>query len=250
MITCYVVDDERDAIEILESYIIKAPGLKLLGSFTNPLEALEKINNEIPPDITFMDVDMPELSGLELAELISDRTTVIFTTAYPQHALTAFEKNVRDYLLKPISFERFLASIKKVSAKLVPHLQVQWNDYMFIKSNIKGKLKQINVSNIIYIESIKNYLVIHTLTEDQVTYLSMREFEAVLPADKFFRVHRSYIVNVEKIRTVNGSILQLEKDITIPLGLKYKEPLQAHISKNLISSARFPTLLHTPWSES
>ncbi len=232
MITCYVVDDETDAVDILESYIEKAPGLKLLGSFTNPLEALERIDNSGPADITFLDVEMPELSGLELAGLINDRTKVIFTTASPHHALTAFEKNAMDYLLKPISFERFLASIKKVSAKLEPPLQAK--DHIFIKSNIKGKLKRINFSDIIYIESLKNYMIIHTMTEDSAIYLSMNELEELLPSDKFVRVHRSYIVYIEKIRTVKGSMLELEKGINIPLGVKYKDALQDYISKNLI----------------
>ncbi len=238
MLTCYVVDDETHAIETLLSYIEKAPGIKLLGSSTNPLKALDQITTSLHPDITFLDVDMPELSGIDLAGLIGNRTAVIFTTAFPQHALSAFEKNAADYLLKPISFERFLASLQKVSAKLEPHSQPLVNDHMYIKSEIKGKVKRINFSDIIYIESLKNYLIIHTMMEDPITYLSMKELESVLPVDQFFRVHKSYMVNTEKIRTVNGATLQLEKDISIPLGLKYKDALQAYISKKLISSAR------------
>lgn len=238
MLTCYVVDDETHAIEILVSYIEKTPGLKLIGSTTNPLEALDRINKSFSPDITFLDIDMPQLSGIDLAGLISDRTAVIFTTAFPDHALVAFEKNVADYLLKPISFERFLASVKKVSSFLEPRLQKQDRDHIYIKSNIKGKVKRINFSDILYIESLKNYLIIHTTTEDPITYLSMKELENVLPADKFFRVHKSYMINTERIKTVNGATLQLEKDINVPLGLKYKEALQAFVNEKLVSSAR------------
>ena len=240
MFTCYVVDDESHAIETLASYIGKSPGLELLGTSTNPLEALDQINNLIAPDITFLDIDMPELSGLDLAGLINDRTTVIFTTAFPEYALGAFEKNAVDYLLKPISFERFLASVKKVSSFLEPRLQKQQSDHIYIKSNIKGKVTRVNFSDIIYIESLKNYLIIHTRTEDPVTYLTMKELENALPADKFFRVHKSFMVNADRIKMVNGSTILLEKEINLPLGMMFKGPLQTYINEKLISSSRQP----------
>ncbi len=238
MLTCYVVDDESHAIETLVSYIEKTPGLRLLGTSTNPLEALEKINTSLQPDITFLDVDMPELSGLDLAGLISDRTSVIFTTAFPQHALIAFEKNAADYLLKPVSFDRFLASVKKVSSLLEPRQQKMENDHIYIKTNIKGKVKRINFSDILYIESIRNYLSIHTITETYITYLTMKELEQVLQGDKFFRVHKSYMVNSDRIKIVHGSTIFFDKDISIPIGHKFKESLQTYINKKLVSSSR------------
>ena len=230
MFTCYVVDDEPHAIETLVSYIDKAPGLELLGSSTNPLEALDLINTSVHPDITFLDVDMPQLSGLDLAGLISDRTAVIFTTAFPNHALAAFEKNAVDYLLKPISFERFLNSVKKVSVQLRAHIQNPANDHIFIKANIKGKVTRLNFTDIVYVESIKNYVIIYTEKEKMITYLTMKELEAALPPEKFFRVHKSFMVNSERIKTVNGVNILLQNEMMIPLGQMYKTALQDYIN--------------------
>ncbi|MCF8451746.1 MAG: LytTR family DNA-binding domain-containing protein [Pedobacter sp.] len=240
MFTCYVVDDEPHAIETLVSYIDKAPGLELLGSSTNPLEALDLINTSVHPDITFLDVDMPQLSGLDLAGLISDCTAVIFTTAFPNHALAAFEKNAVDYLLKPISFERFLNSVKKVSVQLRAHIQNPANDHIFIKANIKGKVTRLNFTDIVYVESIKNYVIIYTEEGKMITYLTMKELEAALPPEKFFRVHKSFMVNSEKIKTVNGVNILLQNDMTIPLGQMYKTALQDYINAKLVRSSRLP----------
>lgn len=238
MFTCYIVDDEHHAIETLVSYIDKAPGLTLLGSSTNPLEALEKINTSIKPDITFLDVDMPQLSGLDLAGMISDRTAVIFTTAFPDYALRAFEKNAVDYLLKPISFDRFLNSVKKVSGHLRAHIQDPANDHIFINANIKGKVTRLNFSDIVYVESIKNYVIIYTEEGKMITYLTMKEMEAALPPEKFFRVHKSYLVNSEKISTVNGVNILLQKNLLVPLGQKYKTAIQNYINGKLVRSSR------------
>lgn len=240
MFTCYVVDDEPHAIETLVSYIEKAPGLELLGSSTNPLEALDLINTSVHPDITFLDIDMPQLSGLDLAGLISDRTAVIFTTAFPNYALGAFEKNAVDYLLKPISFERFLNSVKKVSAHLSAHIQSPANDHIFIKANIKGKVTRLNFTDIVYVESIKNYVIIYTEEGKMITYLTMKELGAALPSEKFFRVHKSFMVNSEKIKTVNGVNILLQNDMMIPLGQMYKTALQDYINTKLVRSSRLP----------
>ncbi|WP_276360177.1 LytTR family DNA-binding domain-containing protein [Daejeonella sp. H1SJ63] len=238
MFTCYIVDDEPHAIETLASYIKKAPGLELLGSSTNPLEALELINTSVHPDITFLDIDMPQLSGLDLAGLISDRTAVIFTTAFPDYALGAFEKNAADYLLKPISFERFLNSVKKVSGHIKTQIPTPENDHIFIKTNIKGKVTRLNLTDLIYVESIKNYVIIYTADEKLITYLTMKELEAALPSERFFRVHKSYIVNADRIKTVNGVNILLQNNIPIPLGQIYKIALQDYINAKLVSSSR------------
>lgn len=238
MLTCYVVDDEAHAIETLVSYIEKAPGLELLGSSTNPLEALDLIGHSIHPDITFLDVDMPQLSGLDLAGLINDHTAIIFTTAFPDYALGAFEKNASDYLLKPISFDRFLNSVKKVSAMIQSVVNKPNDDHIFIKSNTKGKVVRVNFQDISYVESIKNYVIIYTDTEKLVTYLTMKELETALPSDQFYRVHKSFIVNVQRIKTVNGSNIYLNKNIEIPLGQMYKNQLQGYINDKLVRSSR------------
>ncbi len=238
MITCYIVDDESHAIETLAAYIEKAPGLSLIGSATNPLVALDEITTSVQPDITFLDVDMPQLSGLELAGLINDRTKVIFTTAFSEYAVAAFEKNASDYLLKPISFERFLTSIKKVTDSLPSKNANSQEDHFYIKSNIKGKLIKLFFGDIVHIESIKNYLSIFTSENKFVTYLTMKEIEKVLPDNQFLRVHKSFIVNINKITTIDGSSIQLSGKTKIPVGQTYKNILQDYISQKLIASSR------------
>ena len=240
MLSCYIVDDEAHAIETLASYIEKTPGLKLLGSSTNPLEALEIIGSSVHPDITFLDVDMPQLSGIDLAGLINDRTAVIFTTAFPNYALEAFEKNASDYLLKPISFDRFLISVKKVSSLIRPTSDKPAGDHIYVKSSIKGKLIKINITDIMYAESIKNYLVIYTGNEKLITYLTLGELEKVLPENQFFRVHRSFLVNANMIKSISGSTIQLLDNTQISLGTMYKSALQDYINNKLIKSSRQP----------
>ena len=142
-LTCYIVDDESHSIEILKSFIEKTPGLELAGSSTDPLFALNEVMVAGPPDITFLDVDMPELSGLELAGLINEYTKVVFTTSFPEYAIDAFEIDAEDYLLKPIAYERFLKSIKKVKKNMLEKSpgNDQPDDFFLIKSEIKGKMR-------------------------------------------------------------------------------------------------------------
>lgn len=236
--TCYIVDDESHAIETLTRYIEKVPGLELIGSATNPLVALDLINTSIQPDITFLDVDMPQLSGIELAGLINDRTKIIFTTAFSNYAVAAFEKNASDYLLKPISFERFLASIKKVSENPKALSSQTPDDHFYIKSNIKGKVIKLSFSDIYCFESIKNYIAIYTIDNKYVTYLTMKELEKILPEQQFLRVHKSFIVSTRVITTVDGSSIQLKNNSNIPLGQTYKSLVQAYITEKLITSSR------------
>ena len=238
MMTCYIVDDETHAIETLTRYIEKVPGLELIGYSTNPLVALDLINSSVHPDITFLDVDMPQLSGIELAGLINDRTKIIFTTAFSNYAVAAFEKNASDYLLKPISFERFLASIKKVSEKPKALSPQSPDDHFYIKSNIKGKVIKLSFSDIYYFESIKNYIAIYTIDNKYVTYLSMKELEKILPEQRFLRVHKSFIVSTRMITSVDGSSIQLQNNFNIPIGQTYKALVQAYITEKLISSSR------------
>ncbi|SKB41295.1 LytR/AlgR family response regulator transcription factor [Daejeonella lutea] len=238
MITCYIVDDESHAIETLTAYVEKVPGLVLIGSATNPLVALEEITKSVHPDITFLDVDMPQLSGIELAGLINDRTKVIFTTAFSDYAVAAFEKNASDYMLKPVSFERFLSSIKKVTDNLPASKANAADDHFYIKSNIKGKVIKLAFNDIVHVESIKNYLSIYTGDNKYVTYLTMKELEKVLPENLFLRVHKSFIVNKNYIKAIDGASIQLSNNTKIPVGQTYKDILQNYISEKLIASSR------------
>lgn len=226
MNTCYVIDDENHAIDTLVGYITKTPSLKLVGFNTNPLVAMEEISNTENVDIVFLDVDMPELSGLEVADILSSRSAVIFTTAFPNYALQAFEKNGSDFILKPVSFERFTKSVHKVQnlikLKKAASTPAE-NENFFINPGVKGRMIQLNYADILYIEGLKNYVVIYTNDNKYITYLSLREVENAIPASKFSRIHRSYIVNVNKIKSIDGNNIILSHSVELPIGSSFKD---------------------------
>jgi len=241
MNTCYVIDDEYHAIDTLVGYINKFPGLNLVGSNTNPLEAINDINNVAQVDIVFLDVDMPELSGLDVADIISPYTSVIFTTAYPNYAVQAFEKNGSDFILKPISFERFTKSVTKVQNLLRSknisdqHLA---NEHFFINPGIKGRMIQLSYADILYIEGLKNYVVIYTTEGKYITYLSMREIEKAIPLSKFIRIHKSYIVNIDRIKSIDGNNVILAQSNELPIGISFKDSFINMINTMTLRSRR------------
>ena len=239
MLKCYVVDDEAHAIETLVDYIEKSPDMQLVGTSQNPLQALGDISL-LQPDLTFLDVDMPELSGLQLADMISSDTAIIFTTAFKNYALEAFEKNASDFLLKPISFDRFLKAVKKVSDLLnkLKDAQRTSRDYFFINPGVKGKMIKLYFSEIIYIEGLQNYIQIFTGETKYITYLNMREIEAGLPASMFSRIHKSYIINNEKIKSVEGNKVTLTTTVQLPIGANFKSTFMKRIAEDLIRTSR------------
>ncbi|WP_461452131.1 LytR/AlgR family response regulator transcription factor [Mucilaginibacter sp.] len=240
MNTCYVIDDEEHAIDTLTGYINKFPGLDLIGSNINPLMAINDIR-EKAVDIVFLDVDMPELSGLDVADIISSFTSVIFTTAFPNYAMQAFEKNGSDFLLKPISFDRFTKSVTKVQnlirTKSQNSLPVA-DGYFFINPGVKGKMVKLNYSDITYIEGLKNYVVIYTSDGKHITYLSMKEVEKALPQDQFSRIHKSYLINLNKIKSIDGNNVILPQGTELPIGISFKDNFFNIIDNKTIRSAR------------
>jgi len=245
MLRCFVVDDEAHAIEVLTRYIQKTHGLELVGAEEDPLVALHAITGgQVSPDVTFVDVDMPELTGIDLAGLINSHTEVVFTTAYPDYALKAFEKNALDYMLKPITYERFLQSVNKVRSRV--HAQKndtrranEPNDDFFIKSEVKGKMTRIRFDEITYIESLQNYLKIHLSNgASHVTYLTLKELEEYLPTSRFSRVHKSFIVNNTRVQGVDSNQIILEGNSIIGLGSNYRNDFLDKINTKLIKSKR------------
>ncbi len=238
---CFVIDDEHHAIELLTRYIERCPDLELLGTSNNPLEALNQFRNGMRPDITFLDVDMPELSGLEVADIVKDQTSIIFTTGFADYAVDGFNKDISDFLLKPISFERFLKSVSKVTAALKPVQQAPAsrteNDEFFINPGVKGKLLRLKFSSIYYIEGLKNHIVLHTDQGKHITYLRMKDLEDAVP-DSFKRIHKTYIVNTEKIAMVEGNKITLINEAVLPLGGVYKDTFLQDVSSKLIRSGR------------
>lgn len=239
MISCFLVDDEQSALDILRTYIEKTPFLTLAGSTTNPLEALRVVQSQ-PIDLLFLDIHMPQLSGLEAARLLQGKTKIVFTTAYSEFAVESFELEAFDYLLKPIAFERFLKTVHKaLNASLEPSSRWQAEDkekapdYLFVKTGVKGKMAKINFDDIVYIEGMKNYLSINTTEESIVTLLSIRELEERLPSRQFMRVHKSYIVALSKIHALDGNQIFFKGlKAYVPLGESYRTALFETLQEN------------------
>lgn len=228
MITCLIVDDEQSAINVLKSYVEKTPFLDLVATANDPIEGL-KILHEKKIDLMFVDVQMPNLSGLEMAKMVGKKTKVVFTTAYSQFAVEGFEQDALDYLLKPISFERFLKAAQRaldVSAFSPSEWQhaAKEDDYIFVKTELKGKMLKVNFKDIMYIEGLKNYVSIYTPEERIISYISFKQLEEILPSN-FMRVHKSYIVSMDKIKAVDGNQILLHNlKAYIPLGETYRAP--------------------------
>jgi len=233
MIRCLAVDDEAYATEIIAGYINKTPSLELAGTTTDPFEAIQLVQSG-KVDLVFLDIQMPELSGIQFLKICGRNCKVILTTAYEQYALDGFEHDVVDYLLKPIPYERFYRSIMKAMPlfQVQPMVQPQEltftpvqpavSDYLFIKGDSKNKFIKVDLKDILYIEGLKNYISVYTNSQRLITYQSLREFETQLPAQEFIRVHKSYIVPLGKISTVDGNSLFVNEQL-IPIGESFKE---------------------------
>lgn len=239
MYKCFIIDDESHAIETLKKYANDSGQLEVIGTSQNPLEAVKYINAHKDIDITFLDIDMPEISGLDVADLIYDNTAIIFTTGHAGYAVQGFEKNISDFLLKPISFERFLKSLNKIIKKLDQKEQEEpKNDsYFFVNPGIKGKMLKINFHDVEFIEGLNNYIVIHTPQNNHIIYLTMKEIEAGLPTEIFIRVHKSYIVNINKVTLMEGNKIMIDK-VVLPIGSSFKDKMLKKINSNIIKTNR------------
>lgn len=237
MLRCLAVDDEAFATRLLASYIQKIPTLELVGTTTNPLEALQWVQ-EGRADLVFLDIQMPELTGLQFLKICGHRCKVILTTAYPEYALDGYEHDVVDYLLKPIAFDRFLRAVQKAQALLPapapvapaplpapvasPPLVAASADYLFVKGESKNKYLKLNYADILYIQGLKNYVSIHVPGQRVVTYQTLRDLEAQLPQPPFVRVHKSFIISLNHLRMVEGNTLLVGTE-SITVGETYRE---------------------------
>lgn len=239
-LSCYIVDNEEYAINHLVKYIHNTAGLVLSGSETDPVEALRKINTgAIRADVTFLDIDMPQLSGLDLAQLIQPYTNIVFTTAHEEFALKAFDTDVIDYLLKPISYPRFLKAIQKIQKVAVEQpASGRHRDVIYVQSQAKGKIIRIRIDEIQYIEAAQNYVRIVVSDNSHLTYLTMKEMENILPVSTFYRTHKSFLVNMDRIASVEGGMLHLDTGYTVPLGPNYRKDFSERINANVIRSRR------------
>jgi len=238
MIRCLAIDDEVYATKMMADYISKVPYLQLAGTTTSAIDGLTRIQaGDI--DLVFLDIRMPELTGLQFLKLCGQQCKVILTTAYAEYALEGFEHDVIDYLVKPIAFDRFLKATQKAFAMLNPtnnpslaqsNAAVHQPDYLFVKGDSKNKLLKIDHRDIRYIEGLKNYVSIFTDTQRILTYHTLSELEMLLPQPPFYRIHKSYIVPTNKIRMVEGHVLYIG-DQLLPIGDTYRAGFLNFIKK-------------------
>lgn len=238
MIKAIIVDDEPLALEIMETYIQQIPDIQLVKKCENAFEANEVLKTQ-QIDLMFLDIQMPQLSGIDFLKTLSNPPSVIFTTAYPDYAVEGFDLNAVDYLLKPISLERFLKAVNKVSEKLSAkraeheNVQSEAEDFFFVKAD--KKLVKINFDDILYIEGLKDYVIIRQESGRVITLQTMKSLEDRLPVSKFKRVHRSYIVNIKRITAILGNMVELMeagKVKQLPIGKNYRDELLEIIHEN------------------
>lgn len=239
-LNCYIIDDEPHAIELLKGYIEKTPEMSLSGTSLNPLNALTEILDGPALAITFLDIDMPQLNGLDVAEMIGQNTKIIFTTSFREHAPEAFEKNAVDYLLKPFDYQRFLKSILKVRKSLSAedNKQVVKPSYFFVKSGTKGNFKKINIAEIRYVENIGNYIYIYAGNEKIPAYLTLADILDKLPGDDFSRIHQSYIVNHHNLLSVEYNQVKIAEGLYLPVGGTYRAEFRKKMQDKILVSKR------------
>ncbi|MDN5288510.1 MAG: DNA-binding response regulator [Mucilaginibacter sp.] len=231
MIKCVIIDDEPLAIEVIQSYLGRMADFELMASFTNPVDALAYVHrNKI--DLVFLDIEMPLFNGLEFAKTLSYNPAIIITTAYRDYAVESFELEAVDYLLKPIAFHRFIKAITKVTNKIAgtsaihedmfPGNVTGENEDLWVK--VDKRLIRIAISEIFYIESLKDYIRIKTSYSEFITYHTLNGIMEKLPATKFFRIHKSYIAAIQRIDAIEGNMIMIAGK-TLPIGRSYREEL-------------------------
>ena len=219
-IDCIIIEDEPLAVKILKDYIADVSFLKLKATFKNAFDAMDYLRSH-PVDLIFLDIHLPKLKGMDFLKTLQKAPNVIITTAYHQYAVEGYELNVTDYLLKPIEFERFLQAVNKVKTvnKENEHLQ---KDFLFL--NVQKKKVKVMFPDILYVESQREYVKVVTTEKILLSKISTREMEALLPDDQFKRIHRSFIVAIDKIEAYTTEMVEI-RGATIPVGKMYKEVL-------------------------
>ena len=239
-LNCVIIDDEPLALELLKSYVEKTPFLKLVGEYSSAVAAMKNISSIDSIDIMFLDIQMPEINGLEFSTMVNPETRIIFTTAFGQYAIDSYKVNALDYLLKPISYTDFIQSVNKAvnwfemkNRSLEEKSGTVDNDFIFVKSDYK--LLQIPIDKILYIEGLKDYIKIHLEGETRaiLSLVSIKNMEEKLPSDKFIRVHRSYIVQKQKIKVIDRGRIVFGKDY-IPVSESYKKGFLLYLNQHSV----------------
>lgn len=237
---CIIVDDEQHAIELLRLHLSKVSTAELVFASTNPVAALEYVQSH-PVDLIFLDIQMPDLNGMDFLRLLGGKCQVILSTAYREHALDSYEFNALDYLLKPITFERFLKALQKANPAVqdaeltAPGSESSLEeDHFFVKTGVRNKVEKINFSDIQYVESQGNYAIFHLVHSSIKTLASLKSIEEKLPQEAFLRIHHSFIIAQKLLQGVEGNTV-LTALRNFPVGEKYRSKLAAYIGKKTLN---------------
>lgn len=229
-IKCIIIDDEQLAISVIENYLKSFDHFEIVGTFNNPLKAYSVLERE-KVDVIFLDINMPQMSGFVFIENLNNKPLIVITTAYREYAVKSFELNVLDYLVKPIPFDRFLKTINKIYQQIyvstsIGDIGLQQEPHIFLK--VDKKLLKINLNDILYIESLKDYIKVITNLGDYVVHKSLTAITEELPLSNFLRVHRSYTISINKITAIDGNAIEIANR-RIPIGRNYLKQAKERI---------------------
>ena len=239
-LTCIIVDDEPLAVKLLESFVAKTPQLQLLRSFTDSVEALSWLRDN-PVQLAFMDIQMPDMNGMELSRMLTGDTKIIFTTAFKEYAFESYEVSAIDFLLKPIRYNKFIAAVEKAEQWFGRNQNVQCSQFNVQSSKFKvqssmflrvdGELRQVNFDKILFVEGMKDYVRFHIEGErlPLTTHMTMKAVEDTLPTEAFMRINRSYIVRLDKIRTVDRNLCVYVGDEIIRVTDAYRDAFERYV---------------------
>ena len=229
-IKCVLVDDEPLAIKVLQNYFVNFPDFEIIGTFNNSLEALDFVNNNTV-DALFLDINMPMMTGFELISLLENKTKVIITTAFREFAAESYDLEVLDYLVKPIPLPRFIKCINKITTEYnlknnIKTETVRTDSHIFIK--VDKKMMKINIDEILFIEGMKEYIKVVTPDKTYITHKSLSLQSEELPADRFMRIHKSYTIALDKVKSIEGNRVQIHT-YTLPIGRNFSKNVKVKI---------------------
>jgi DNA-binding LytR/AlgR family response regulator len=226
MVKCIIIDDEPLAISVIEDHLSKINEFEVVGTFSNPLEAISLIQSrEI--DVIFLDINMPVISGIDFVKSLTHKPLIVMTTAYREFAVESFELDVLDYLIKPIPFSRFIKTVSKINDNFDSKSSSEEDrEHLFLK--IDKKMVKVYLDEILFIESLKDYIKITTTTGTHLMHQTLTSFTSDLPEENFIRVHRSYTINIPKVKAIVGNIIEIDKH-QVPIGRNYVQEVKDRI---------------------
>lgn len=234
-IKCVIIDDEPLAINVLEDFIIKFSQLELVGKFTNSIEALRFLNTTTEVDVVFVDIKMSMMTGFELVNSLKNKVTVVFTTAYREYAVDSYELDALDYLVKPISYERFKKCIDKIEVEFQKknniEIEAKTNPYILVK--VDKKIIKVDLEDILFVEGMREYVKIVTLDKILITYRTLTSISEDLTKYNFLRVHKSFTVSINKIISIETNRVRIKNDYIIPIGRNFIKEAKVKILSNL-----------------